>query len=337
MHSLVGHDKCCKIAKFNVHDPTKRTKLLNKLTKYPAWCWTAPVTRRWSPAMQVVQSGQLPLLRQLVETVPGVDWNARLDGLTSLDVAARNTLIHPQVCHYVYSQMATHGQVGLLPAGQFVASEQPTLEKVQALWADIQAVEVQRPPGSCVICTEIGQPLVSCSCGCAHSCCRGCFVQYLESTLETGPFPVRCPLCKLQQQDPAKGVVTRGLLKGLACVSAGDSALLLQRVLLQQLLHLSDEASLDLVYRTTKACPFCSAPVSHYRGHGCHHIAPGNGCPSCHGHFCFNCLLPQHSPDCSCDTYCSASCGCVACPDCHPGQPCANCDGPHGACPSCNP
>ena len=46
---------------------------------------------------------------------------------------------------------------------------------------------------------------------------------------------------------------------------------------------------------SVKRCPSCGTGVSHFRGHGCHHIAPGKGCPGpgpCGRHFCIVCLGP---------------------------------------------
>ena len=52
----------------------------------------------------------------------------------------------------------------------------------------------------------------------------------------------------------------------------------------------NDALSLAFVATTSKACPACGAAITHYRGHGCHHIAPSGGCPTCHHHFCIVCL-----------------------------------------------
>lgn len=94
----------------------------------------------------------------------------------------------------------------------------------------------------------------------------------------------------------------------------------------------------------TKACPNCGFRISHYHGHGCHHIAPGTGCLNCGQHFCYSCLSKGSSCRPSCSAFCSADnlayflvdgplprdrrCGCTLCPECRPGrQPCAQCDG----------
>lgn len=84
--------------------------------------------------------------------------------------------------------------------------------------------------------------------------------------------------------------------------------------------------------RTSKECPFCRTPVTHYRDHGCHHIVPGRGCPGCGRHFCYVCLQEWPCPS-GCGLFCNARCGCMNCPECLPGQPCPQCD---GNCPSCD-
>jgi hypothetical protein len=106
------------------------------------------------------------------------------------------------------------------------------------------------------------------------------------------------------------------------------------------------------IQMTTKPCPNCSARVSHYHGHGCHHI---RGCPSCKMHFCYKCgeteehnlALRGAKSACLCkpswSTFClhaaipqsfakepyphDRRCGCIPCPDCRKKQPCENCNG----------
>ena len=55
-----------------------------------------------------------------------------------------------------------------------------------------------------------------------------------------------------------------------------------------------DKLSIRYVAATSKRCPSCSTPFTHYHGHSCHHISPvgtkGGGCPVCHVHFCYACL-----------------------------------------------
>lgn len=97
-----------------------------------------------------------------------------------------------------------------------------------------------------------------------------------------------------------------------------------------------DEETKQLIKKTSKACPKCSMAITHYRGHACHHIRPGTGCPGCSTHFCFSCLRPHNSPDCHCERFCSPACDCQDCPDCHEGRPCPHCDN-DGRCRVCRP
>jgi hypothetical protein len=128
-----------------------------------------------------------------------------------------------------------------------------------------------------------------------------------------------------------------------------------------------DVLSNQYVAATSKKCPSCSTPFTHYHGHSCHHISPvgskGGGCPSCHIHFCYACLATAEEnilmrgdrKSCRCPkgkwgTFCESKdigryliqepyphdsrCGCPICPDCRYQQPCgglgmsgSSCDG----------
>jgi hypothetical protein len=50
-----------------------------------------------------------------------------------------------------------------------------------------------------------------------------------------------------------------------------------------------DAASEAYIRATSKPCPNCRTPISHFHGDACHHISPSNGCPCCHTHFCSVC------------------------------------------------
>ena len=89
----------------------------------------------------------------------------------------------------------------------------------------------------------------------------------------------------------------------------------------------------ELIRATSKPCPRCRAPITHFKGHACHHIRPGGGCSVCHHQFCYVCLAPWHT--CRCPTFCTDDCGCPSCPTCQPGRACEDCDGDR-RCPSCN-
>lgn len=109
---------------------------------------------------------------------------------------------------------------------------------------------------------------------------------------------------------------------------------------------------------TTKPCPSCKMPGTHYHGHACHHISPSGGCTNCKTHYCYRCLSTeseniaqrQNRSSCLCgfwSTFClpvitakeirqhikltpyphDKRCGCPICPDCSPDKPCETCPG----------
>ena len=66
----------------------------------------------------------------------------------------------------------------------------------------------------------------------------------------------------------------------------------------------ANEQSIALTNATSKPCPHCGVRVTHYHGHGCHHIKPvfGNpksGCPRCHQHFCYCCGATEKFHECT--------------------------------------
>ena len=123
------------------------------------------------------------------------------------------------------------------------------------------------------------------------------------------------------------------------------------------------------VLATTKACPSCKFPSTHYHHHQCHHISPARppkrgGCINCHVEYCYKCLsteaenrrLRGNSSSCKCgcwSNFCTTiankadvdcwiavkhgipydkRCGCVICTDCRYQSPCDLCD---ETCPVC--
>lgn len=117
------------------------------------------------------------------------------------------------------------------------------------------------------------------------------------------------------------------------------------------------------VRATTKPCPSCQSPGTHYHGHNCHHISPYGGCEHCHVHYCFRCLCTETSniryrenrTACLCGNWSNfclplndhdsikrflsmkpypkdTRCGCPICPDCAVGKPCATCPGNCAVC-----
>ena len=124
----------------------------------------------------------------------------------------------------------------------------------------------------------------------------------------------------------------------------------------QERLRREREATENVISVTTKRCPNCGEGTTHWHGHGCHHIMPGGGCPTCHQHFCFACEQESRQRDrwsspCSCAPFCNDAnitqhigvragyrfdtrCGCLFCNECKPGRPCESCT-VHGGCAVC--
>ncbi len=108
-----------------------------------------------------------------------------------------------------------------------------------------------------------------------------------------------------------------------------------QRILLQQ-----NQETENFINRTTKACPSCGYRISHARGHGCHHIKPGGGCPQCGTHWCYVCGGIYNECGCTfqgssfCGEKNGQDCGCLPCESCATGTPCDQCDR-DGRCPYC--
>ena len=225
--------------------------------------------------------------------------------------------------------------------GGVAAAAPPDIDEV---WQEVEAVNVTRirtpqlPAAVCSIgaCELENAPLFSLSCQCKHTYCGHCITQHLTERLRAGPFPVHCPDCLPASND---SLITRSVLKGLVNANALTDTIA-RRVFQQQQMNVDDEVSIDLLLRSSKRCPNCRTPISHYKKHGCHHI---RGCPSCHHHFCYICLYDSGlvwdgCPN-RCPIYCVENCGCTLCPDCSPGHPCGNCEGHGGGahgCPVCN-
>ena len=162
--------------------------------------------------------------------------------------------------------------------------------------------------GSCTSCPSCGVPV-----------CVQCAAPW-------GGDPIR--------QLPSHEGMTCAAVVAAAAAAASSSAP--ARITLE-----ATAAALGTLAASIKTCPGCGAGVSHYRGHACHHIAPGRGCPECvrsgrvpAAHWCYCCRGPW---PCSagCPSFCDPACDCTDCPDCAPGSPCLHCSGPNGSCRSC--
>jgi hypothetical protein len=102
----------------------------------------------------------------------------------------------------------------------------------------------------------------------------------------------------------------------------------------------------SIILHTTKPCPRCKFPQSHFHGHKCHSVT----CGRCRTQRCYKCNQTR----CNCGGgYCKhlqgladitdylvlepyphdKRCGCAICFDCRPGKPCGTCEG--GDCAVC--
>jgi hypothetical protein len=336
LNFLKEWDDICELAKNYIH--SENEKVWAWLRRNAQHCYSTPPSRKWSIAMQVVYSGNVEYLSFMLSMCPQARgavpiWEARgNDGMTLMDVADMDEVKfeYPDMYDFVRDRVE-----GVVHTVQKNPSDD--LEKVRLIWDSIRAANTRRPVGECPISGE-RVPLHTCSRDCNHAFSAQALSNFFQAALRSGPFPLRCPLCAAERQD--RGLITRGPIKDLVSheiISRNDG----ERVLNQQIRSLPDEASLDLQYSMSKPCPYCTAPIAHYKGHGCHHIRPGGGCPSCHHHFCYTCLSShddgttwQGCPNDD-ELSCNENCDCPLCPDCTPGNPCDACDGVGSACPRC--
>ena len=119
----------------------------------------------------------------------------------------------------------------------------------------------------------------------------------------------------------------------------------------------NDDLSEQINKATSKPCPNCRIPTTHFHGHGCHHVI--DGCFNCKTEYCWRCGSTAEdnikergrSSRCKCDggswtTFCKNEdildnivlnefgypidkrCGCPICNQCLRGEPCSDlCDG----------
>ncbi len=372
-------DRHCELAKHYLD--TTNERVWTWLRTHSPCCYVTLPCRRWSIAMQVVFNGHVDRLETLLRCCPQTRggpniWLLRNDGKTLLDVAEsamyesetdevlkqamlvfvqeRTALalqfqpraivpVPPVVQHVVLpAPPVVQPVLPPVPPAVSVAAPTPgTLEFIQSVWNDITPTNVKRQAGVCPI--SLGEEvveLVSASMDCTHAIGKKGLRRFLVQALRVGPFPVHCPVCMLDR-DTDRGIITRGSLKGLCLAGVLDQSQA-QRLLLQQTLHIADEASMNRLFASSKPCPFCQTPISHFKGHGSHHIRPGGGCPSCGQNFCYSCLgspgvgtVWLRCPN-DCKMNCDKSCDCPDCPDCALGIPCLHCDGPGKGCIACS-
>lgn len=352
LNFLYEWDSYCEIAK-NYLDTTQE-RLWAWLRRNFEYCYKTPPSRKWSIAMQVVYYGDLANLQNLLRICPPGDdqniWTIRgNDGSTLLDVAEilnqekyRASEAVAAKIHEIYEfvRIRTLEPNRQQTPAVVVPAVDPNdpLSHVRSIWAEITATKVSRGEGECSIMYCGTEPLYSCSRDCNHAFSKEGLCSFIQSTLRTGPFPVHCPGCTTISSAHDRGLITRGPIKGLVqegVIQEIDG----MRLLHQQIRYLADEPSIDLQFSLSKLCPFCSAPVAHYKYHGIHHISPMGGCSNCQKHFCFSCLQSngdgtywEGCPS-GCHVNCSNDCDCPLCPDCKLNESCQFCYG----CPKCYP
>jgi len=332
-----------ELAKNHLHERNNHNQLFAWLRRNSRECYLIAPTRIWSIAMQTVYYGDVDKLQTLLQICPPTDLNIWIlrgrDGKSLLDVATEENHreIFPAMFEFVRTRSTRQHenvpQVMLLPvAGPMsvgVEAKGPDVtDQVRLEWPQIRPANVLGPIGECHILYSGPEQLYRPSRDCSrHSYSRLGLEQTVTTALSLGPFPLRCPGCVVE--GPDRGIMTRSSIKGLVVaniLSETDA----KRLLVQQVMAIPDEPSLDYQFSISKPCPGCSTPIAHYKSHGCHHIMPGGGCPSCHTHFCYVCLGGY--PCQQCNGFCDNTCDCPICPDCKPGFSCSACD---GRCPAC--
>jgi len=101
-----------------------------------------------------------------------------------------------------------------------------------------------------------------------------------------------------------------------------------------------EAATQALVAATAKPCPQCPPEsamlMTHYRGHGCHHLTHYTADGDEH-HMCYLCGEVYDPNNHGCENlFCPEDCSCPVCPDCKPNEPCPDC-GCEENCPACFP
>jgi hypothetical protein len=256
--------------------------------------------------------------------------------LARLAEAEKARLENQKTVRSLRSRVESVTQTQQLMAGADDAAPAPSTGRIP----EERLVPMSTSEGLCPILGGDAEVLHRVSLDCHHAVGAPALSQYLEGSVSSGPFPLRCPLCL--DGSPTAGVITESPLRAL--VAAGViTEELCRSVLVHQIRMNRDQASLEVFFATSKACPFCSIRISHYRGHASHHITPGGGCPSCHNHFCYSCLghrgvgaAWKGCPN-GCRLLCDDTCSCADCPDCQRGTPCVFCSYPsHTECRVCS-
>lgn len=186
--------------------------------------------------------------------------------------------------------------------------------------------------GCCPICADDEVLLITTNCGFAdsHAACHSCLLRHIRSELVPNATCVRCPQClangrisavseetlaavaewSRRPDRPSPVGVLRPLPEGPLFRAANAAADLETRELCDSVAAMAlvgttsteAEASTGSTIQESlsgqhKTCPGCGIGILRERGHHCHHIAPGTGCPSCGTHFCYACLHEYDEDD----------------------------------------
>jgi len=224
----------------------------------------------------------------------------------------------------------------------------------------------------CSVCGRENLAGVGLGCAAGHELCMGCALRVIRDELTQEATMVRCPFCPrtpgaevpmseaavLEVAAWSRRVDLRGAAEATGALRPLGPGELVRFYRLESdrreradaAARRAAEAAAPLPEGLFKRCPGrrpdgspCGEGIQHARGHACHHIKPGTGCPTCRTHFCYACLGPYPCRN-GCRMFCTpnaheptaAACDCSDCVDCAPGRPCSECDN-DGRCFVCQP
>lgn len=195
----------------------------------------------------------------------------------------------------------------------------------------------------CTICANDENVIgVALNCRYQHCICIECCLRHIRLELVPGAKLIRCPCCLALRPQPqtnpihdscVQEVLAWSKLKNRQFTDPSLRPLSTDEMQRYGVIKQQQDQQELLQVGCCKNCPTCGMMISRPRGHACHHIRPGTGCPGCGKHFCYNCLYIFKEGDnknrcpSGCRLFCTPSCACKDCPECKPGKPCDDCDG----------
>ena len=171
-------DQHCNYAKHHMN--TENERLWAWLRRNTTVCYKSPPSRRWSIGMQVVYTGEVTWMENLLRICPQprrgeIIWKIRgNDGMTMRDVAREIQAHSPQMAEFVERRyQLTDGISPRPPQAETptpaVPVEESPLTAIIAQWGPLTAAKVTRPAGICPILGAEPEPLFSPSMDCTHS------------------------------------------------------------------------------------------------------------------------------------------------------------------------